>query len=167
MYVDYEYYKSLYGEKAIPEADFNRLSWDADRAMDKATSGVDNVKKLQIAYPTDEYDSESVKRCACALIDLLNQIEQAELNASKAQGYAERADGTLQGRVITSMSAGNESISFATATSQSQTIISSAIKSEKDKQLVVYDFIKSRLSGICDANGVNLLYAGAYPYRGV
>lgn len=165
MYVDYEYYKSLYGERTIPKADFNRLSWDADRALDTATSGVDNVKKLQVAFPTNEYDSEAVKRCVCALIDLLDQIEQAERNASKAQGYTERADGTLQGKVISSMSAGNESISFSTPSSQ--TLISTAVKSEKDKQLVVYDFIKSRLSGICDANGVNLLYAGTYPYRGV
>ena len=29
-YVDYEYYKTLYGEKALTEADFNRLLWDAE-----------------------------------------------------------------------------------------------------------------------------------------
>ena len=28
-YVNYEYYSSLYGNKAIPETDFNRLLWDA------------------------------------------------------------------------------------------------------------------------------------------
>ena len=43
-YVDYEYYKPLYGEKALAEADFTRLLWDAEREIDKATSGVDGVR---------------------------------------------------------------------------------------------------------------------------
>ena len=60
-YIDYEYYKSLYGEKAISETEFNHLLWDAEREINKATSGVDGVKKLKIAFPTDEYDAETVK----------------------------------------------------------------------------------------------------------
>ena len=42
-YVDYEYYSELYGNQAIPKTDFNRLIWDAEREINKATSGVDNV----------------------------------------------------------------------------------------------------------------------------
>ena len=64
-YVDYEYYKTLYGEKALAEADFTRLLWDAEREIDKATSGVDGVRKLQVAFPTSDYDAEAVKRCVC------------------------------------------------------------------------------------------------------
>lgn len=60
-YIDYEYYKTLFGEKAIPEADFNRLVWDSCKKIDNATTGVDNVKKLKIAFPTDEDDAEAVK----------------------------------------------------------------------------------------------------------
>ena len=41
-------YTSLFGEKAIPEADFNRLVWDSCKKIDNATTGVDNVKKLKI-----------------------------------------------------------------------------------------------------------------------
>ena len=37
-YVDFGYYKTIYGEKAVTEADFNRLSWDAEMEIDKATS---------------------------------------------------------------------------------------------------------------------------------
>ena len=66
-YVDYEYYKTLYGEKAIQETDFKRLLWDAEREIDKTTSGVDGVRKLQVAFPTNEEDAETVKRCVCAL----------------------------------------------------------------------------------------------------
>ena len=45
-YVDYEYYKTLFGEKAIPEADFNRLVWDSCKKIDNATTGVEDVKKV-------------------------------------------------------------------------------------------------------------------------
>ena len=163
-YVDYEYYKSLYGEKAISEADFNRLLWDAEREIDKATSGVDNVRKLKVAFPTNEEDAETVKRCVCALVEFLKQIEDAERNANSVGQYVERADGSLQGKVVSSVSAGNESISYAVGKS-ADTAISNATKSLQDKDMTVYAFITSRLYGTSDANGVNLLFCGRYPYR--
>lgn len=163
-YVDYEYYESLYREKAIPESDFNRLSWDAEREIDKATSGVDNVRKLEIAFPTNERDAEAVKRCVCALVEFLNNIETAERNANSLGQYVERADGSLQGKVVSSVSAGNESISYAVGKS-AETAISNATKSLQDRDMTVYAFIASRLYGVSDANGVNLLFGGRYPYR--
>lgn len=163
-YIDYEFYKSLYGEKAIPEADFNRLLWDAERKIDKATSGVDGVRKLQVAFPTSDYDAEAVKRCVCALVEFLKQIEDAERNANSVGQYVERADGSLQGKVVSSVSAGNESISYAVGKS-AETSISNAIKSLQDRDVTVYAFIASRLYGVSDANGVNLLFGGRYPYR--
>lgn len=162
-YVDYDYYASLYGDKAISETDFKRLSWDAEREIDKATSGVDGVKKLKVAFPTNEDDAEAVKRCVCALVDFLNQIETAERNANSVGQYTERADGSLQGKVVSSVSAGNESISYAVGKS-SDTAISNAIKDLQSKDLAVYQFIASRLSGVSDANGVNLLFGGKYPH---
>ncbi len=162
-YVDYEYYSELYGKQAISKTDFNRLLWDAEREVDKATSGVDNVRKLKVAFPTNEEDAEAVKRCVCALVDFLNQIETAERNANSVGQYTERADGSLQGKVVSSVSAGNESISYAVGKS-SDTAISNAIKDLHSKDMAVYQFIESRLSGVSDANGVNLLFGGRYPY---
>lgn len=163
MYIDYEYYKSLYKEKAMPETDFKRLLWDAEREIDKATSGVDGVEKLKVAFPIDEEDAETVKRCICSLVEFLNHIEIAERNAGLLSQYTEREDGSFQGKVVSSVSAGNESISYAVGKS-SETAISTAVKSVKDKEMVVYQFITSKLSGVSDANGVNLLFAGRYPY---
>ena len=77
MYIEYEYYKTLYGDKALAENEFNRLSWDAEREIDKATCGIDGVKKLKVAFPTNRYDAEVVKRCVCDLIDFLSQLEKA------------------------------------------------------------------------------------------
>lgn len=164
-YVDYEYYKSLYGEeKAITETEFNRLLWDAEREIDNATSGVDNVRKLKVAFPVNEEDAETVKRCVCALVEFLKQIEDAERNANSVGQYTERADGSLQGKVVSSVSAGNESISYAVGKS-ADTAISNAIKDLQSRDMAVYQFITSRLSGVSDANGVNLLFGGRYPCR--
>lgn len=163
MYIDYEYYKSLYGEKSILETDFNRLIWDAEREIDKATSGVDGVKKLKIAFPTDEEDAEAVKRCVAKVINKIYELEEAESNANSLWQYTKREDGSIQGKVVSSVSAGNESISYAVGKSQ-ETINSTAIKSVANKERTIYQIISSRLSGVSDANGVNLLFAGRYPY---
>lgn len=153
-YIDYEYYKSLYSEKLLAEPDFKRLSWDAEREIDKATSGVDGVKKLKVAFPVDEYDAETVKRCVCEVVNFIYMLE-------KAQSGIVSDDGTVNSNVIVSKSAGNESISYA----NSENIVSTALKSVKDKEKVIYQFISDKLSGVSDANGVNLLFAGRYPYR--
>ena len=154
MYIDYEYYKSLYGEKAITETDFNRLLWDAEREIDKATSGVDGVKKLKIAFPVDEYEIETVKRCISELVSFLYKLE-------KVQNGIISNDGTVNSNVIVSKSAGNESISYA----NSENIVSTALRSVKDKEKVIYQLISEKLSGVSDVNGVNLLFGGRYPYR--
>ena len=112
-YVDYEYYKALYST-AIPEEDFNRLSWDACKLADNATTGIDGMKKLRTAFPTDEDDAEAVKRCICKLIDTAYRLEQAEAAAREAQGYIQRSDGTVVKKTVTSVTAGAESISYAT-----------------------------------------------------
>lgn len=147
MYIDYEYYKSLYGDKALAETEFNRLSWDAEREIDKATSGVDGVKKLKIAFPTDEYSAEVVKRCVCDLIVFLNRLEKAQ-NAVFSDGG-----------VVTSKSAGNESITYA-----NDAEINNALKSARGKEIAICGLIVENLRGINDANGVSLLYLGRYPH---
>ena len=163
-YVDFEYYKTIYGEKAIPEADFNRLSWDAEREVNKATSGVDGVKKLKVAFPTNEDDAETVKRCVVELVNFLYKLEEAENSANSLGEYVQTAEGNLKGKVISSHTAGNETISYAVGKS-ADTVISNAIKDLHSKDVVVYQFITSKLSGVSDANGVNLLFGGRYPYR--
>lgn len=163
MYVDYEYYKSLYGSDAVSEAEFNLFSWGASKKIEHYTTGADGVKKLQVAFPTDEEGQEAVKRCLCALIELTSNIVQAENNAKANTGYIEKEDGTLLGKVITSISAGNEKISYS-AGEASATLISRAVADKTMREQLFRDTIKEYLSGVTDANGVNLLYMGTYPY---
>uniref|UniRef100_A0AAU8B1B2 Head tail connector protein n=1 Tax=Dulem virus 35 TaxID=3145753 RepID=A0AAU8B1B2_9CAUD len=165
-YVDYEYYNSLYGDKAIPEADFNRLSWEACRMLDKATTGIDNVRKLKVAFPTDEDDAETVRRCACKLIDIANEIAAAEERIRSSQGLIQREDGTVINKLVASVSAGTESVSYATGSGNSSgsTLIDSVLADKGAQEQLYRDTIREYLSGVTDANGVNLMYMGRYPY---
>lgn len=149
MYIEYEYYKTLYGDKALAENEFNRLSWDAEREIDKATCGIDGVKKLKVAFPTNRYDAEVVKRCVCDLIDFLSQLEKAQSTMIN------------DGGIVSSKSAGNESISYVNG----DTVVTNALRSARGKEIAICSLITEKLRDVKDANGINLLYLGSYPYR--
>ena len=163
-YIDYEFYKTLYGEENMKESDFNRICWKAEREVDKATTGIDGVKKLKVAFPLDEEDAEVVKRCIVELVNFLYMLEEAERNANSLNQLQKRDDRSMQGKVVSSVSAGNESISYAVGKSI-DTVFSSAIKDLQSKDKTIYQFISNELRDITDANGVNILFAGAYPYK--
>ena len=163
MYVDYDFYKKLYGSDAMSESEFNRFSWDASKKIEHYTTGADGVKKLQVAFPTDDNGVESVKRCVCALIDLMSNIKQAEQNLRSATGFIQKEDGTVQGKVVSSVSAGNESISYSAKTSNT-TLVEQAVSDRKARDQLFTDTIRDYLSDVTDSNGVNLLYMGIYPY---
>lgn len=142
-------YEALYG--AIDTAEFDRLAYDASRFMDRMTTGIDNVKKLKTAMPTDEDDAEAVEMCCAKLISLMKTIESAD-------GFVTREDGTVVSKAVSSISSGSESMSFGNGSS-----MSAAASDVKVRDTLFADTVKAYLSGIEDANGVNLLYMGRYP----
>ena len=152
-YFDIDFYRQNYGD--IDEAAFNRLSFDTCRKLDNHTTGVDGVKKLRHAFPIDEDDIEAVKRCGCKLVYLMTQMEAAE----QSMGY-EATENGIRGKVISSVSAGNESISYSVGNA---TMIDKALSDPAVKEKLFRDTIREYLSGVADANGVNLLYMGVYP----
>ena len=161
-YVTYEYYKSIYGEDSMPETDFNRLSWEACRRIDALT-----LNKLKFAFPTNEDDVETVRRCVCKLIDIAGQIEAANKRVTEGQGYTiDQATGLMVGKTVTSKTSGSESLSFSAKAESGSTLID-AVLSDKTAQDKLYsDTVRECLSFVPDSNGVNLLYAGIpYPVR--
>lgn len=163
MYVSYDLYQNLYSDD-LDEEMFNRLAYNACRKVDALTTGIDNVRKLKVAFPTDEDDALAVRRCICEMINIGYQIEQAKASADTARGFITREDGTVQGRMVTSISAGNESISFSTSGgSSTATFIDKALTDRTVQEKLYSDTVKEFLSGVPDANGVNLLYMGKYP----
>lgn len=146
MYVDYEFYKTLYGT-TVDEKVFDRLIWNAEKLVKNAVTGVDGRCKLDFAFPDVAYDAEAVKRCECALVDIMAKIEKAE---TEAEGN----------KTVKSVSAGNESISYDTGSG-----LIGKVLSDKSAQARLYaDTINEYLRGTKDKNGVNLLFGGAYPF---
>lgn len=156
MYADYSYYQTEYGGKMSAD-DYKRFGRRAERRIDGITND-----KLQFAFPTDEKSSEVVKDCVCELADFLYQIDNYNAASMESMGTVAQADGTVKGKVITSISSGSESIGYSAAGSAS-TAIMEAAKDKKVADTMIYGIVRDGLGGVPDANGVNLLYAGAYP----
>lgn len=146
MFVDYAYFTNLYGS-TVEETTFNRLLWNAEKLVRDATTGVDGRCKLDFAFPDKETDAETVKRCVCAVVDLMARVDKAETEA----------DGN---KVVKSVSAGNESITYDVKSG-----IIGAVLADKTAQAKLYtDTVREYLRGTKDKNGVNLLFGGIYPY---
>ena len=160
MYLTYEEYAAIYD--TMPAKDFDRLNFEACHHIDRLTAGVDGVKKLKVAFPVDEDSSAAVKRCAAHIVNLLYQIQEAEKSASSGRGFTETENG-LHGKVVSSVTAGNESISYAVGTS-AKTSIDKAVSDRNERIKLLRETVREYLSGVTDANGVNLLYMGVYPY---
>lgn len=162
-YIEYSDYTAIYSE--LSEADFNRLQWLAEKRLDNLTTGVDGYAKLKEAFP-DGDDGEAVKRCLCELIHLSYQIEEAENRIRTAQSLITNADGTVNGAVISSKSSGSESVSYAAINSSTtgSTLVDAAVSDKTVQQQLYTDTVREYLSGVHDANGVNVLYMGPYPH---
>lgn len=158
MYIQREEYTQLYDP--IDEKIFNRISYEACIHIDRLTTGIDGVKKLKTAFPTDEDAAEAVKRCTAAVINFLIQVDALEKTAASVRGYNETVNG-LQGKVVSSVAAGNESVSFSSGDTKTLTDVAASDISIRNQAIsnIVYEY----LSGVADAKGVNLLYMGQYP----
>lgn len=156
MYADYDYYQTEYGGKMSAD-DFKRFGRKAERRLDSVTGN-----KLQFAFPVKEKDVEAVKDCLCELTEFLYQVDAYQTSAMESTGVVAQADGTVKGKVVSSISSGSESISYATGGSESTSVMEAA-KDRKVMDMQIYGIVQNGLSGVPDANGVNLLFAGAYP----
>ena len=138
--------------------DFDNLEWEASRVLDRFTTGVDGYRKLRNAFPTDEEAVECVKRCEGRLIALMAEIKTATANI----GLISASDGTVHSKVVASVSAGNETISYQNP-SNVKTEVSAAAEKSAARYALLYSTVSEYLSDVKDANGVNLLFMGSYP----
>lgn len=160
MYITYSDYVRFYGNDRLQENDFERTALNVDRVLDMFTTGIDNYPKLKEAFPTDESDVTMLKVCACRLADLFYTIDQLNKSINAARETVETENG-VHSKMIASASAGNESISYVTGTSSA--LNDQAATDLAAQHRIITDIVKTFLSGMTDANGVNLLYMGRYP----
>jgi hypothetical protein len=100
-----------------------------------------------------------VRYCACKIVHILGQIEAAETAMRSARGYEETEIG-IRGKVITSITAGNESISYSAGGGSTATLIDKALADKSVQDKLITDTIRECLSGVRDASGINLLFMG-------
>ena len=161
-YADYEFYTTSYFGSVVPEADFPRVAERASDFVDLMTSD-----RLVDGLPTNERAQKRIKKAVCSLAELMYQIELAEKNAIN-QASANVTDinvGNISTGVVTSVSSGSESISYATPQQKASgakewsTVYAAAGDIQKTNDLL-YKTALPLLMGVRTDDGIPVLYAG-------
>lgn len=161
-YTDFEFYTTTYHGNVVPEADFPRI---ADRASDFLD--VITFDRLVDGLPDDERAKTKVQKAVCAVSDKLYELELAEkqANAAAQAGGSSGASGGATSGIISSRSAGSESISYASLSDAASGAKnwSAVYQAAGDGTLtnnLLYSAARLYLTGVKDDKGVLLLYAG-------
>ena len=161
-YTDYEFYTTSYFGSVVPEADFPRLAERASDFIDLITHG-----RLVNGLPANEYFQKRIKKAVCSLAELMYQIELAEKNAIN-QASANVTDtnvGHKSTGIVTSVSSGSESISYATpqqigaSAKEWSAVYTAAGDVQKTNDLLLKTALPL-LMGVRTDNGIPVLYAG-------
>lgn len=162
-YADYEFYTTSYFGSVVPEADFPRLAERASDFVDTMT-----FDRLVDGPPTNERSQKRIKKTVCSLAELMYQIELAEKNATNAAvsgtSTAIGSGGGATG-IVTSVSSGSESISYATpqqigaSAKEWSAVYAVAGDAQKTNDLLLKTALPL-LMGVRTDDGIPILYAG-------
>ena len=162
-YADYEFYTTSYFGSVVPEADFPRLAERASDFVDAMT-----FDRLVDGLPTNERSQKRIKKAVCSLAELMYQIELAEKNATNAAvsgtSTAIGSGGSTTG-IVTSISSGSESISYATpqqigaSAKEWSAVYTAAGDVQKTNDLLLKTALPL-LMGVRTDDGIPILYAG-------
>lgn len=162
-YADYDFYTTSYFGSVVPETDFPRLAERASDFVDTMT-----FDRLVDGLPTDERAQKRIKKAVCSLAELMYQIELAERNATNAAvsgtSTAIGSGGSTTG-VVTSVSSGSESISYATpqqigaSAKEWSAVYAAAGDVQKTNDLLLKTALPL-LMGVRMDDGIPILYAG-------
>lgn len=161
-YADYDFYTTSYFGSVVPEADFDRLAARASDFIDTLT--FDN---LVDGLPADKRSQKRIKKAVCSLAELMYQIELAEKNAIN-QASANLTDtnvGNISTGIVTSISSGSESISYATPQQKASgakewsAVYAAAGDVQKTNDLLLKTALPL-LMGVRTDEGIPILYAG-------
>lgn len=161
-YADYEFYTTSYFGSVVPETDFPRLAERASDFVDTMT-----FDRLVDGLPTNERSQKRIKKAVCSLAELMYQIELAEKNATNAAvGGTSTAIGTGGSTtgIVTSVSSGSESISYATpqqigaSAKEWSAVYATAGDVQKTNDLLLKTALPL-LMGVRTDDGIPVLYA--------
>ena len=162
-YADYEFYTTSYFGSVVPGTDFPRLAEKASDFVDTMT-----FDRLVDGLPTDERSQKRIKKAVCSLAELMYQIELAEKNATNAAVSGAStvigSGGSTTG-IVTSVSSGSESISYATpqqigaSAKEWSAVYAAAGDVQKTNDLLLKTALPL-LMGVRTDDGIPILYAG-------
>jgi hypothetical protein len=162
-YADYDFYTESYFGSVVPENDFDRLAGRASDFVDTLT-----FDRLLGGLPTNERAKKRIRKAVCSLAELMYQIELAEKNATNAAASGASttigSGGSTTG-IVTSVSSGSESISYATpqqigaSAKEWSAVYAAAGDVQKTNDLLLKTALPL-LMGVRTDEGVPILYAG-------
>ena len=161
-YVDYEFYQKSFFGNVVPESDFMRMSERASDFIDGLT-----FDRLADGLPSDDRQQKRIKKAVCSLAELMYQIELAEKNAIN-QASANVTDTNVGGKstgIVTSVSSGSESISYATpqqigaSAKEWSAVYAAAGDAQKTNDLLLKTALPL-LMGVRTDDRIPVLYAG-------
>ena len=162
-YADYEFYATSFFGSVVPETDFPRLAERASGFVDMMT-----FDRLVDGLPENERSQKRIKKVVCSLAELMYQIELAEKNATNAAvsgaSTAIGSGGSTTG-IVTSVSSGSESISYATpqqigaSAKEWSAVYAAAGDVQKTNDLLLKTALPL-LMGVRTDDGIPVLYAG-------
>lgn len=162
-YADYEFYTTSYFGSVVPETDFPRLAERASDFIDMIT-----FNRLVDGLPENERSQKRIKKVVCSLAELMYQIELAEKNATNAAVSGTStvigSGGSITG-IVTSVSSGSESISYATpqqiraSAKEWSAVYAAAGDVQKTNNLLLKTALPL-LIGVRTDDGIPVLYAG-------
>lgn len=154
-YTDYEFYKNRFHGDIVPESNFLKYAERASDRIDQYT-----FDRLVDGLPENERAKTKVQKAVCAVADIMYQIDQIKKASMDTIGTIQREDGTVVNKAVSSVSSGNESISYATGSNISINVYAQASMDKKVENALLLNVATEYLAGATNDKGVCLLYAG-------
>lgn len=154
-YTDYEFYKNEFYGDTVPESNFLKYAERASDRIDQYT-----FDRLVDGLPENERVKTKVQKAVCAVADTMYQIDQIKKASMDTVGTIQREDGTVVNKAVSSVSSGNESISYATGSNISSNVYVQASMDKKVENALLLNVATEYLAGATNDKGICLLYAG-------
>lgn len=157
-YADYDFYANDFLGSAVPVDLFPQMSERASAWIDTLTND-----RLADGLPTNARHQKRIKMAVCELAEVYYQLYLAETQGIAMATMEQKSDGTTG--IITSKSAGSESVSYATpqqigSGAQSWSKIYSVVGDRQKTNDLLLKTALPLLMGVRTDDGIPVLYAG-------
>ena len=157
-YADYDFYANDFLGSAVPVDLFPQMSERASAWIDTLTND-----RLVDGLPTNARHQKRIKMAVCELAEVYYQLYLAETQGIAMATMEQKSDGTTG--IITSKSAGSESVSYATpqqigSGAQSWSKIYSVVGDRQKTNDLLLKTALPLLMGVRTDDGIPVLYGG-------